>query len=642
MSTTHAAPAKTARQRWADFWFAPKDPTTLGFMRVVTGLLILYVHLAHSLDLQTFFGKYAWYGHSYVERERKEFPWGVASFTDWVNDEAVMPRLPEFPHRRQGILKFIRALPAPKGERERSLRYLDRATREANPNAVAALNFLMVFHETGKGQEERVYTALAEGRQLYGLAQDGQLVYLDAPHAARESTAMFPAFLLGLPEPDRRAAADDLRAVLRVLPADPADTKYLMNHLIEQDPAHRQALVRFMTDLPEDRAARTDLIDYLDYWNNDPKKVHHLGQRAFSVWFHVTDPAAMRVIHGAALFVMLLFTLGVCTRVTGVLTWVAALGYIHRADQILFGMDTMMNVLLTYLVVGNSGAALSVDRLVAKYRAARASLARCGRIDEATRAFLDRPPPSSGAALGVRLVQVHFCFIYMAAGLSKLKGQGWWSGFAFYDVMINPEFTLMRYEWFESMVRWIASSKPVYHTITAFGVWFTWGLEISFPFLVWTRLRPLWLWMAVLLHAGIGILMGLTLFELFMMVMLLVFLPAGVIRDRLRGGPGLLRLTFGFDPAIPAQARAAALVAAADADGQVTLQPAKGTAQPTVRPPGGTEQTGAAAAGSLFGSVRLLRIARHLLKLPGAAGLAGKWVSPPAAVAAQPPAAVGS
>ncbi len=641
MSTTLTPADRTFRQRWADFWFAPKDPTTLGFMRVVTGLLILYIHLAYCLDLQGFFGKYGWYGQAYVDRERHEYPRTVGSFTDWANEDQVMARLPEFPHRRQSVLRFIRGLPERQADRAQALRFLDRAVREAQPNTVGALNFVMVFHETGKGQEERVYTALTEGRQLYAIAVDGKIEYLSAPHPARESTALIPDFLRGLPEPDRRAAAGDLRLLLSVLPADPADTKYLVNHLIELDQAHRQALVTFLVELPDDRTRRNDLIDYLDYWNNDPNKVNFTGQRLVSVWFHVTDPGEMAAVHGTVLVVILLFTLGVCTRVTGVLTWVATVGYIHRTNQILFGMDTMMNILLAYLVVGNSGAALSVDRLVARYRAARASLARCGRIDAATQAFLDRPPPSSGAALGVRLIQVHFCFIYLAAGLSKLKGGAWWSGFAFWDVMVNPEFTLMRYEWFESFVRWLASSKPVYHTITAFGVWFTWGLEISFPFLVWTRLRPLYVWMGVLLHAGIGVLMGLNLFELLMMVMLLVFLPSGVIRDRLRGGPGLRRLGFGFDPAVPAQARAAALVAAADADGQVTLDAAKGTEQPAVRTADRQTLTGTAATAALFDTLRLLRFTRYLLFVPGVAGLAGRFVSP-APADHQPPVAVGS
>ena len=43
----------------------------------------------------------------------------------------------------------------------------------------------------------------------------------------------------------------------------------------------------------------------------------------------------------------------------------------------------------------------------------------------------------AGANLGIRLIQVHFCFIYLAAGLSKLKGDAWWNGFAFWDVMFG-------------------------------------------------------------------------------------------------------------------------------------------------------------------------------------------------------------
>ena len=48
---------------------------------------------------------------------------------------------------------------------------------------------------------------------------------------------------------------------------------------------------------------------------------------------------------------------------TSILTWIAAVWYIHRSQQILFGMDTMMNILIFYLMIGNCGATLSVDRL---------------------------------------------------------------------------------------------------------------------------------------------------------------------------------------------------------------------------------------------------------------------------------------
>jgi len=45
MSTTPTPPAATGRpwwRGWADFWFRPADPTTLGFIRIATGLLVLY------------------------------------------------------------------------------------------------------------------------------------------------------------------------------------------------------------------------------------------------------------------------------------------------------------------------------------------------------------------------------------------------------------------------------------------------------------------------------------------------------------------------------------------------------------------------------------------------------------------------
>jgi hypothetical protein len=94
MSTTPAPPAdRPFRQRWTAFWFTPTDPTTLGFIRVVTGVLILYTHLAYSLDLQAFFGKYGWYGADYIERERKEFPWREAPFFGW-EEELQAPACP--------------------------------------------------------------------------------------------------------------------------------------------------------------------------------------------------------------------------------------------------------------------------------------------------------------------------------------------------------------------------------------------------------------------------------------------------------------------------------------------------------------------------------------------------------------------
>lgn len=629
MSTTPpAAAARPFRRRWADFWFAPTDPTTLGFIRVVAGLLIIYIHLAHALDLQAFFGKHGYYGAAAMDRERREFPHAVGSFWNWDESDRVAARVPEFPHRKAAVLDFLRSLPAGAADRGRVLRYPDRVTREDNTNAVAGVQLAEYAAKLGPADRDRLLAAVRDGRQVYEVPEEGLVVLRDKPHETRPSPPVVPNFLLALPAADRQAAGADLAAFVAALPAEGAAARYVLQHLQEQDEGHRRAFVKFAAGLPDDPAAREKLIDYLGYWNMEAREADRHGHPVTSVWFHVTDPTQMAVLHALGLVFMVLFTVGFLTRVTGVLTWIAVAGYLHRTTQLLFGMDTMMNILLVYLVIGNSGAAVSVDRLIARYRAARASLRRCGRIDDATRLFLDRPPPSSGANLGIRLLQVHFCFIYLAAGLSKLKGGGWWSGTAFWDVMVNPEFTLLRYDWFESAFRGMMSIKPVYYAATACGVWFTWGLEVVFPFLVWTRLRPVMVWMGVLLHAGIGVLMGLNLFELLMLTMLLVFFPPGVIRDRLRGGPGLPKLGFAFDAAEARQARAAALVAAADIDAQAAVEPAKGRPLPALTAAGASAASGPAAVAALFGSLRLLRWVRWVLWVPGVSGLVARLVFP--------------
>jgi hypothetical protein len=213
-----------------------------------------------------------------------------------------------------------------------------------------------------------------------------------------------------------------------------------------------------------------------------------------------------------------------------VLTWLAAMSYLNRNPQILFGQDTMMNILLIYLMIANCGAALSVDRWLACRRARKLSLEKSGTIDAATAAYLAAPMPSPSAGLAQRMLQVHFCFIYMAAGLSKLKGSAWWNHNAFWDTLINPEFTMVHFQWYENILRQTAASRPVFAMIAATGVWFTLVLEIALPFLVWTRLRPYVIIMGFMLHAGVGVFMGLLIFSLLMMTMLVSFIPGTAIR----------------------------------------------------------------------------------------------------------------
>ncbi|HET6576551.1 MAG TPA: hypothetical protein VFG68_23335 [Fimbriiglobus sp.] len=625
MSTTPTPVHRSFWQRWRDFWFAPSDPTTLGFIRIVTGCLVLYVHLAYSFDLQSFFGPHGWYGLEYVNRERRELPHVVPPLT-WDFGQA-SAHLPEFPHRKKAVLDYIHHLLATnptRADMERSLAYLDRLQRSGNIEiaqvGVYYINQLAIDDRDRKNQ----LAVLADESKREAMRKT------TVPDLRIPDT---PPFLNALPKDERARVADEAEAFFKTLPQGSSEDAhaargYIYSHFNELSFAQRTAFLDFLKELPTlDPAERDRRMDYLTYWNQEARYTYRLGNPIFSIWFHVTDPAGMAVAHGIALVIFFLFTVGFCTRMTSVLTWLAAVSYIHRTQQVLFGMDTMMNILLIYLMIGNSGAALSVDRVINRYRAVRASLRRSGGIDPATQAYLERPPLSVTAGFACRLLQVHFCFIYMASGLSKLKGPAWWNTNAYWDTLVNPEFTLIHYQWYESMIRGLASERWLYGAVAAGGVAFTFVCEIGLPFLVWTRLRPYVVMMGLVLHAGIAVFMGLWIFSLLMMTMLLVYLPGAAIRERIFGVGGAgRRLSLRFNPQADRQARAAALAKALDFDGRVDAVPAGN--QPSVRVVAdGREAAGSAAAAALLGNLGWLRPARWVLAVPGLGGAVSRWVS---------------
>jgi hypothetical protein len=616
-------------QRWSNFWFRPADPTTLGFIRITTGLLVLYIHLAYSLDLQSFFGEHGWYAARFIERERQESSYFVSDFFEsWDSPPLITAQLSDFPLRRQALMQYLRSLPINNSDRAKDLAYLNRVSGYQNSaDVLVALSYVQMI--PSERELERHLTALTGGKVLSDDVEGmGDNKALDVTE-----TYQPPPLFAELPQEQKRLLSEEIRAFWHSLERiewedRSQDRTYVLNHFVDAGPIVRKELVNFMLTLPTDETERKKLLDYLEYWNSDPRKAYRQGASIFSMWFHVTDPTQMALIHTGVLILIVLFTVGLFTRVTSALVWLATVSYIHRTQQVLFGMDTMMNILLFYLMIGNSGAALSFDRLIARYRAVRAALRRSGTIDANTLAFLACPPPSVSAGFGLRLIQIHFCFIYAAAGLSKLKGAMWWNGQAFWEVVVNPEFTLMQYQWYENGLRSLGYFKPIYYFMTATTVWFTLFIEIAGPFLLWTRLRWMVIFLATAMHAAIGVLMGLNLFELLMIVMLLAFLPDRVIRDRFRGGPNLPRLGFRFNPQNTVHARAASLVVATDADNQIALVPNPATPTTELIDPNGKPHSGGDGVKTLFTHVRFLSVLSMMLWIPGVRGMIAKYVYP--------------
>lgn len=254
------------------------------------------------------------------------------------------------------------------------------------------------------------------------------------------------------------------------------------------------------------------------------------GHYIWSIYFNVTDPFWIRVTHAGILVAMFLFAIGLWTRVTSVLTCVGALCYLHRAPTTLFGMDTMMNILLIYLMIGPSGATLSVDRWLQLRRERKLGIPP------------SPPEPSVSANFAIRMMQIHFCIIYMASGLSKLLGAAWWNGTAVWGTFANYSFAPMKVSLYYNLLLFLAKHRWLWEIAMTGGAIFTLVLEISLPYLIWLP-RTRW-WMicgSAMLHTGIGLTMGLVTFSLMMLCLLFSFVPPEAVHhliDRFTGKAG--------------------------------------------------------------------------------------------------------
>lgn len=248
------------------------------------------------------------------------------------------------------------------------------------------------------------------------------------------------------------------------------------------------------------------------------------GQTLWSIYFHVEDPFWTSVIHGGIIFVMVLFMLGLWTPITSKLTWIGSMMYIQRFySTMLFGMDTMTNIGLFYLMLSPCGAALSLDR----WLQVRAERRRLGAK------YIPQPPePKVSARLVTRLVQINFCILYGAAGTSKLLGGSWWNGTAPNRFLLNYSFAPFEVTYYTDLLKFLAAHRWLWEVVGTLGVVYTLCLELGFPFLVWNR-RTRWVMVcgSILLHTMIALLMGLVTFSLMMLALVVVFVPPEVVRQ---------------------------------------------------------------------------------------------------------------
>ncbi len=200
-----------------------------------------------------------------------------------------------------------------------------------------------------------------------------------------------------------------------------------------------------------------------------------------------TNTAALHAVYWGSLGVLLLFTLGIATRITGALTWVIVASFIANPATT-YDADYLLAILafylgLGYLLLGQWSGQLSfLGRLFGPKDAFVLSccLPRQGECSPRETSF--------AANLTMRLIQVHFAIIVFVSGLHKLQIGDWWSGVAFWYPLHPP------------METTAASIKAEVANATSYLTWLSLiqyavlAWQLAFPFFAW---RPRWRWLLV-------------------------------------------------------------------------------------------------------------------------------------------------
>jgi hypothetical protein len=147
----------------------------------------------------------------------------------------------------------------------------------------------------------------------------------------------------------------------------------------------------------------------------------------WSLLYAAVGPLWVGSMYWGSVAVLVLFTLGVATRWTGVLTWVAVVSFTANPATA-WEAEPLLQMLAFYLMLGHlfQGLRSPGQTWTARLFGPKETWL-FGRFWPGTSAAM---PGSVAANLAVRLFQVHFALAMLATGLHKLQVAEWWSGLA--------------------------------------------------------------------------------------------------------------------------------------------------------------------------------------------------------------------
>lgn len=249
--------------------------------------------------------------------------------------------------------------------------------------------------------------------------------------------------------------------------------------------------------------------------DNDLWQTLHSSNYKWTYLAHTNSMGLLFTHELLALIAGLSMGFGVLTRLSTPLAWFLTLMTVHRMTGLLFGLDQIVVMLAMYLMIGQSGAHLSVDRWVRLRYASSLQhnvVARwLGLVDDRECSWENR--------VATRLIQIHLCVIYLFGGLGKMRGETWWDGTAMW-------YSASSYEYQSMDLTWIGYF-PVFASLLTHVTLF-W--ECMYFAIVWPRwTRPITLAIAVMVHGGIALFMGMITFGLMMIVANAAFIPSATM-----------------------------------------------------------------------------------------------------------------
>jgi hypothetical protein len=227
-----------------------------------------------------------------------------------------------------------------------------------------------------------------------------------------------------------------------------------------------------------------------------------------------TSDQAFQVLYWASLVVLVLFTLGIGARVTGILTWIVVVSFLANPATS-YEADYLLGILAFYLMLGHLFSGV--------WNGNRSFLGMVfGPCDQMVFARAKGEPRVSYAAnFMMRLLQIHFAIIMLTSALHKLQLAEWWAGVALW-YPLHPPFQQTA----ESLQREAANAPTVLFILSILG-YAVLAWQLAFPFFAWRSgrvWRGLLLGGAALGWAGSSLLFKLPLFGPFVLIACLSFL----------------------------------------------------------------------------------------------------------------------